>query len=91
MAFNPAQKGHLVTANPGVMVSHRLEGALNDQNERSTGYKGLGIEYELREYEVDPDDLSADSVAAKITLPAEHNQRDTRADAAETPSAEGSK
>jgi len=31
----------------------------------------LGIEYELREYEVDPDDLSAESVAAKIALPAE--------------------
>lgn len=29
----------------------------------------LGIRYELREYEVDPDDLSAESVAAKIGLP----------------------
>ena len=32
---------------------------------------GLGISYELREYAVDPDDLSAPSVAAKIGMPAE--------------------
>ncbi len=31
----------------------------------------LGIRYELREYEVDPEDLAAESVAAKIGLPAE--------------------
>jgi Cys-tRNA(Pro)/Cys-tRNA(Cys) deacylase len=31
----------------------------------------LGIAYELREYAVDPDDLSAETVAAKIGLPAE--------------------
>jgi Cys-tRNA(Pro)/Cys-tRNA(Cys) deacylase len=31
---------------------------------------GLGIAYELREYDVDPDDLSAETVAAKIGLPA---------------------
>ena len=31
----------------------------------------LGIDYELREYEVDPDDLSAETVAAKVGLPAE--------------------
>ena len=31
----------------------------------------LGIQYELREYEVDPDDLSAETVAAKIGMPAE--------------------
>lgn len=31
----------------------------------------LGISYELRDYEVDPDDLSAESVAAKIGLPPE--------------------
>lgn len=29
----------------------------------------LGIRYELREYEVDPDDLSAETVAAKIGMP----------------------
>jgi Cys-tRNA(Pro)/Cys-tRNA(Cys) deacylase len=33
--------------------------------------ESLGIEYELREYEVDPLDLSAESVAAKISLPPE--------------------
>ena len=31
----------------------------------------LGIPFELRAYEVDPDDLAAESVAAKIGLPAE--------------------
>lgn len=31
----------------------------------------LGIRYELREYEVNPDDLAAETVAAKIGLPAE--------------------
>lgn len=31
----------------------------------------LGISYELREYEVDPNDLSAETVAAKVGLPAE--------------------
>jgi Cys-tRNA(Pro)/Cys-tRNA(Cys) deacylase len=31
----------------------------------------LGIAYELRDYEVDPDDLSAERVAAKIGLPPE--------------------
>jgi Cys-tRNA(Pro)/Cys-tRNA(Cys) deacylase len=30
-----------------------------------------GIRYELREYEVDPDDLSAETVAGKVGLPAE--------------------
>jgi Cys-tRNA(Pro)/Cys-tRNA(Cys) deacylase len=31
----------------------------------------LGVAYELREYEVDPEDLSAETVAAKVGLPAE--------------------
>jgi len=31
----------------------------------------LCIEYELREYDVDPEDLAAETVAAKIGLPAE--------------------
>jgi Cys-tRNA(Pro)/Cys-tRNA(Cys) deacylase len=31
----------------------------------------LGMHYELREYEVDPDDLAAETVAAKIGLPPE--------------------
>ena len=31
----------------------------------------LGIHYELREYEVDPEDLAAETVAAKIGLPSE--------------------
>lgn len=33
--------------------------------------ESLGIRYELREYQVDPDDLAAESVAAKIGLPPE--------------------
>ena len=32
---------------------------------------GLGIHYETRDYEVDPDDLSAERVAADVGLPAE--------------------
>jgi Cys-tRNA(Pro)/Cys-tRNA(Cys) deacylase len=31
----------------------------------------LGVKYELRDYEVDPEDLSAESVAAKVGMPAE--------------------
>jgi Cys-tRNA(Pro)/Cys-tRNA(Cys) deacylase len=31
----------------------------------------LGIRYELREYELDPDDLSAETVARKVGLPPE--------------------
>jgi Cys-tRNA(Pro)/Cys-tRNA(Cys) deacylase len=31
----------------------------------------LGIRYELRQYEVDPEDLAAESVAAKIGMPPE--------------------
>lgn len=31
----------------------------------------LGITYDVREYEVDPDDLAAESVARKVGLPAE--------------------
>ena len=33
--------------------------------------ESLGINYELRQYNVDPDDLTADTVAAKIGLPPE--------------------
>src|SRR6478672_8736215 len=31
----------------------------------------LGVKYETREYEVDPNDLTAETVAAKVGLPAE--------------------
>ena len=31
----------------------------------------LGVKYEVREYEVDPDDLAAESVARKVGLPPE--------------------
>src|ERR1043165_7313502 len=33
--------------------------------------ESLGVQYELREYDVDPDDLTAETVAAKIGLPPE--------------------
>ena len=33
--------------------------------------ENLAIPFEVREYEVDPDDLSAETVAAKVGLPAE--------------------
>ena len=32
---------------------------------------GMGIAYQLRDYEVDPEDLAAESVAAKIGMPPE--------------------
>jgi Cys-tRNA(Pro)/Cys-tRNA(Cys) deacylase len=33
--------------------------------------ESLGVQYELREYEVDPDDLAAETVAARIRMPPE--------------------
>ena len=33
--------------------------------------ESMGIEYELREYSVDPEDLAAETVAAKIAMPPE--------------------
>ncbi len=33
--------------------------------------ENMGVRYQLREYEVDPDDLSAETVAAKVGLPPE--------------------
>jgi Cys-tRNA(Pro)/Cys-tRNA(Cys) deacylase len=39
---------------------------------------GLGIHYELREYEADPADLSAETVAAKIGLPPEQTFKTLR-------------
>jgi Cys-tRNA(Pro)/Cys-tRNA(Cys) deacylase len=33
--------------------------------------ENLGVQYQLREYEVDPDDLAAETVAAKIGMPPE--------------------
>ncbi len=35
----------------------------------------LGIPYQLREYEVDPDNLSADAVAAKVGMPLSHTYK----------------
>ena len=45
---------------------------MNDQDERSASSGGTWNRVRVAfEYEVDPDDLSAESVAAKIALPAE--------------------
>lgn len=33
--------------------------------------ESLGVQYELREYEVDPEDLAAETVATRIGMPAE--------------------
>jgi Cys-tRNA(Pro)/Cys-tRNA(Cys) deacylase len=33
--------------------------------------EGLGLQFEVREYEFDPEDLAAETVAAKVGLPAE--------------------
>ena len=38
---------------------------------------GLGIAYRLQEYEVDPEDLRATTVAAKIGMPAGAGFQDT--------------
>jgi hypothetical protein len=42
------------------------EGALSGQDERSANSGWIWDKYELREYEVDPHDLSAETVATKI-------------------------
>src|SRR3974390_1706079 len=39
----------------------------------------LGVHYELREYQVDPNDLAAESVAAKIGMPREQVLKTLRA------------
>jgi Cys-tRNA(Pro)/Cys-tRNA(Cys) deacylase len=41
------------------------------QDERGASSDRLGIKYELRGYQVDPTDLSTETVAAKIGLPPE--------------------
>jgi Cys-tRNA(Pro)/Cys-tRNA(Cys) deacylase len=42
---------------------------INNENQRLL--ESLGVQYQLREYEVDPDDLAAETVAAKIGMPPE--------------------
>jgi Cys-tRNA(Pro)/Cys-tRNA(Cys) deacylase len=49
----------------------------------------LGIAYELRTYEVDPDDLTAISVARKIGLPAEKDFKTLLTRAAAAPGSRG--
>jgi Cys-tRNA(Pro)/Cys-tRNA(Cys) deacylase len=50
---------------PGVLARHPSKTNAVRQLER------LGVRCELRDYEVDPDDLSAESVARKVNLPPE--------------------
>jgi Cys-tRNA(Pro)/Cys-tRNA(Cys) deacylase len=47
----------------------------------------MGVRYELRAYEVDPDDLTAETVADKIGLPAEQVFKTLAAAATATASA----
>ena len=57
--------------------------------------ESVGVQYELREYDVDPDDLAAETVAAKIKMPPEQvfktlvarGDRAGRSSSADTPSA----
>src|SRR5258706_8208882 len=58
-------------------VSHKCRGGSNSQIGNAVTQKTnaarlldqMGVRYELREYEVDPEDLAAEGVAAKIGLP----------------------
>ena len=53
------------------MKSEALKGSRPAKTNAARLLDGLGIVYELRGYEVDPDDLTAQSVARKIGMPAE--------------------
>jgi Cys-tRNA(Pro)/Cys-tRNA(Cys) deacylase len=48
-----------------------MKAAKPDKTNAARLLDSLGIAYEVRAYEVDPDDLSAISVARKIGMPAE--------------------
>src|SRR5262249_16046691 len=49
----------------------KVEPAMPQKTNAARFLDQMGIRYELREYEVDPDDLAAEAVATKIGLPAE--------------------
>jgi len=56
------------------LLTARARPSDNDHTMKTNAARALdtlGVRYELRDYEVDPDDLSAESVAAKVGLPAE--------------------
>ena len=57
------QAGRVASFEPGSPIAMKTNGARFLEN--------LGIPFELREYEVDPEDLSATTVARKIGMPAE--------------------
>jgi len=52
-------------------VPAALESGVADKTNAVRLLDQLGIIYELREYDVDPEDLAAESVAAKVGLPPE--------------------
>jgi len=49
----------------------KVEPAMPQKTNAARFLDQMGIRYELREYEVDPDDLAAETVATKIGLPPE--------------------
>ena len=52
-------------------VSKTVGKAVGQKTNGARLLEGMGIHYELRDYEVDPNDLAAETVAAKIGLPLE--------------------
>ena len=52
-------------------VSKTARKAVGQKTNAARLLDGMGIHYELRDYEVDPNDLAAETVAAKIGLPPE--------------------
>jgi hypothetical protein len=75
--YTPGSELKLYVLEPVVFAAHRMpvETPYNSTVAQKTNaarlLDQLGIRYELREYEVDPDDLAAETVAAKIGMPAE--------------------
>ena len=55
---------------PQICVSHTIS-VVAPKTNAARLLDQMGIRYELREYEVDPDDLAAETVARKIGLPPE--------------------
>ncbi len=41
------------------------------EDQEKAGQRRLGVPFELREYEVDPDDLAAETVARTVGLPSD--------------------
>jgi Cys-tRNA(Pro)/Cys-tRNA(Cys) deacylase len=75
--YTPGSELKLYVLEPVVFAAHRMpvKTPYNSTVAQKTNavrlLDQLGIRYELREYAVDPDDLAAETVAAKIGMPAE--------------------